>query len=452
MMEAALMLLYSTLLLAVLVLGAPFWLVRMATSGRYRAGLSGRLGRLPRTLADRCRSGEVIWLHAVSVGEVLAAIGLIRELERDLPGWTIAVSTTTDTAQRLARERLPGSPVFYLPLDFAFLMRRYLRAVRPRLVILMESELWPNMLRECHRAGVPVAVANARISDRSFPRYLRLRRLWRPLFALVTRFLAQGEETTSRLLAIGAAPAQVRVTGNLKYDLPTAASSPVLDAIRAHLAPGAPVVVAGSTVAGSTLDGEESIVLAAWREITAAEPAAVLILAPRHPQRFATVHNLITERGFTAARASALASSPAGPLAPGSVLLLDTIGDLAAVYALASVAFVGGSLVDAGGHNPLEPARFRVPVLLGPSVANFREIVGEMQAADGVRMITADGLAASVLGLLSDPSAAESLGRRGHAVFARRTGATGRTVHELLALLGAQSPRTSPRNPDDEAL
>ena len=428
---AALTLLYSALLAGVFVFGAPFWLFRMVVSGRYRAGLAGRLGRVPADLAERCR-GNVIWLHAVSVGEVLAAAGLIRALERELPGWTIAVSTTTATGQRLARERLPGSPVFYLPLDFATLMRRYLRAVRPGLVILMESELWPNMLRECRRAGVPTVVANARVSDRSFPRYLRLRRMWRPLFALVTRFLAQGEESARRLLAIGATPEQVRVTGNLKYDPSAAPPGAMIERVRARLAPGAPVIVAGST-----LGGEEAIVLDAWRRISAAYPGALLILAPRHPQRFAEVAALLTGSGLAFTRASMLDAAGATASSPGSVLLLDTIGDLAGIYSLATVAFVGGSLVDAGGHNPLEPARFAVPVLLGASVHNFREIVEAMQATNGVRMITAADLPATILDLLRDRSAAELLGQRGQAVFSREAGATERTVREVVSILGS---------------
>ncbi len=422
----ALRLLYSPLLAATLVLGAPYWLARMLLSPRHRAGLPDRLGRTPRALRHRPPSSETIWLHAVSVGELLAALGLLRALTRELPGWTIAVSTTTAAAQQLARERLPGSPVFYLPLDFAVLMRRTLRRLRPRLVLLMESELWPNMLLEAHRARIPVAVANARISDRSFPRYLRLRRLWRPLFALVARFFAQSKETAARLRQIGATPGQISTPGNLKFDLPAAATSPLLDRIRDRLPAGAPVLVAGST-----LEGEERLLLEAWTTILAAEPRAVLILAPRHPQRFDAVAALLREHGLAFTRASTIAA----PLSPGSLLLLDTIGDLAAVYSLATVSFVGGSLVDAGGHNPLEPARFGVPVLLGPYVANFREIVSKMQAIDGVLLTTAATLAPSVLALCRDSAARTALGERGRSVFERETGATARTVHELLALL-----------------
>jgi 3-deoxy-D-manno-octulosonic-acid transferase len=179
------MIVYSSLLLAALVLGAPYWLLRMATSGRYRAGLPGRLGLVPEGLRAAVAGRDVIWVHAVSVGEVLAATQLIRELTVALPGWVVAVSTTTETGQRLATERLTGSPVFYLPLDFAFTVRRYLRVLRPKMLVLMESELWPRLIEECAKSGIPVVVVNTRISDRSFPRYMRLRRLWRPFLEMI---------------------------------------------------------------------------------------------------------------------------------------------------------------------------------------------------------------------------------------------------------------------------
>src|SRR5438552_3288589 len=197
--EATVMIVYSLLLLATLVVGAPYWLVRMATSGRYRAGLAGRLGVVPKGLRAAVAGRDVVWVHAVSVGEVLSAIQLIRELREALPGWVFAVSATTETGQRLAKERLKESPVFYLPLDFQFAVQRYLRVLQPRMLVLMESELWPRLIGECATRGIPIVVANARVSDRSFPRYMRLRRLWRPFLEMISQFLAQSEETAQRL-------------------------------------------------------------------------------------------------------------------------------------------------------------------------------------------------------------------------------------------------------------
>lgn len=420
------MVLYSSLLTLVLILGLPFWLVRMATSGRYRAGLPQRLGLIPPHIAAAAANRKLIWIHAVSVGEVLAAIQLIGELERALPGWLIAVSTTTETGQRLARKRLPGHPVFYLPLDLRFAVRRYLRALTPRLVVLMESELWPRLLVECERAGIPLAVANARISDRSFPRYMRLRRLWRPLLAKVSLLLAQSGETASRLQQIGVSPTRILTVGNLKFDVRITGTNAMTERLRELLPPAARILIAGST-----LEGEEKLLLDAWTSIAQKIPDAVMILAPRHPDRFAAVETLLSASSVPHVRATSLKA----PIAPGAVVLLDTIGDLASVYSLASVAFIGGSMISAGGHNPLEPAQFAVPVVMGPSVENFREVVQIMQADDAILLVAPEHLEATLLDLLVNGEEARALGIRGRVVFRAEAGATARTVEALTGLL-----------------
>jgi 3-deoxy-D-manno-octulosonic-acid transferase len=420
---------YSALLAAVLVLGAPWWLARMATSGRYRAGLAGRLGRIPAGLEEAVRGRSVVWLHAVSVGEVMAASELVRELGRALPEWVIAVSTTTETGQRLARERFRDSPVFYLPLDFAFVVRRYVRVLHPSLIILMESELWPNMMDVCAQESAPVAVVNARVSDRSLPRYLRLRRLWRPLLERVSLFLAQSEENARRLVRIGARAERVRVTGNLKYDVRAAGESAMTKLIAERLPNGTKVVVAGST-----LEGEEKMLLEAWPRVLEAAPGAVMMLAPRRPERFAAVAGLVNESGAPVVRASELRAGE-GEIVPGGVVLLDTIGDLASVYSLGTVAFVGGSLVATGGHNPLEPARFGVPVVMGESSENFREIVEAMRAEDGIRVVKPSTLTETLAALLKDDGEGRAVGERGRRVFDAQAGATARTVEAVLGLV-----------------
>ena len=420
--------LYSLLLFLVLIVGAPVWLIRMVTSGRYRSGLSQRLGRVPTHLAATTAGRPVIWLHAVSVGEVLAAVELIAGLERLFPGYAIALSTTTEAGQTLARQRFPALAVFYLPLDFAVLVRRYLRVLQPRLLLLMESELWPNLIRESGRAGVQIVVVNARISDRSFPRYMRLRRLWRPILRPVTLFLAQGEETAARLRAVGIHGDKVFMTGNLKYDVKAAPQGPVFNLIARALPPGSPLLVAGST-----LDGEEALLLDAWSEVVRALPSAMVLLAPRHTPRFKAVAALAESHGFKVHRASALL--PGQSLKHGEVLLLDTIGDLAGVYGLATAAFLGGSLVPAGGHNPLEPARFGVPVILGPSFENFREIVAVMQANAAIRVLAPDAhLAAVLIDALSGGPEMHALGERGRDVSLSASGATERVLTALTAL------------------
>ncbi len=428
------MVVYSALLMAVLVVGAPYWLVRMATSGRYRAGLRGRLGMVPAGLRTAVTGRNVIWVHAVSVGEVIAATQLIRELKAALPGWVVAVSTTTETGQRLAKERLVESPVFYLPLDFKFAVWRYLAVLQPKMLVLMESELWPRLIEECAKSRVPVAVVNARVSDRSFPRYMRLRRLWRPFLEMISLFLAQSGETSERLVRIGAPAERVKVTGNLKYDVRVGAESALTRMLRERLPVGARVVVCGST-----LEGEEKILLEAWPTVLAQEPNAVMVLAPRHPDRFAAVAGMVAGSGFGWVRANEFREKAGELTTPalkaGSIFFLDTIGDLASMYELGSVAFVGGSLVSAGGHNPLEPAQFGVPVVMGPSFQNFREVVETMRDANALRIVSAEQVGAELAGLLRDSDEARALGERGRAVFEAQAGATARTVQMLTALL-----------------
>ncbi|WP_213806030.1 3-deoxy-D-manno-octulosonic acid transferase [Granulicella sp. dw_53] len=441
---------YSLLLFLTLVVGAPYWLVRMMTSGRYRAGLAERLGRTPERVtvagSQAAEQGRgLVWVHAVSVGEVLAATALVKALQQ--AGLAVAVSTTTQAGQALARKRFPECAVFYMPLDFAVLVRRYLRALRPKLVVTMESELWPNMIRECKRAGIPLAVVNARVSDRSFPRYMRLRRVWGPRLREVTVFLAQSEETAARLLRMGVAAERVRVTGNLKYDVRAPQENRMADAIR-KMAAGRPVLVAGSTL-GRTKDdalSEDEIVLQAWQGAPRQELDVMLVLAPRHTDRFAEVESVLGK--FCYRKASNLTGNiPSNRIAdtesipPASlveIVLLDTIGDLAAVYGVADVAFVGGSLVAKGGHNPLEPAQFGVPVVMGESYANFREIVGAMQEAEAIRIVERSGLADVLMELLCDREGAAAMGGRGRVVFEAQAGATERTVDVLLDLVGAK--------------
>ena len=434
------MIVYSLLLGLAVVVSTPWWLWRMATSGRYREGLAGRLGVVPagldETIARRAASAGLVWLHAVSVGEVLAAQRLVAELKIALPGHLIVVSTTTATGQKIASAKLGGVPVFYYPLDFAFAVRRYLRALRPTLFVTVESEFWPRMLVECERAKVPVAVVNARISDRSFPRYMRLQKLWRPLLAKVNLFLAQGVETAERLRALGVNPVRVRISGNLKYELPAIAENAVATRLRVLIG-DKPLVVAGSTLAG-----EEDLLLRAWLEVLASVPSAIMVLAPRHPDRFSEVLRsaafceLEQYRGSWSKDVVELDYSEdqprGGKLHGGSVILLDTLGDLNAIYELAAVAFVGGSLVPRGGHNPLEPARFGVPVAMGPSYENFREIVTQMLAAKAIQITHQRSLAKDLIALLSDGRA---MGERGKIFFESQTGATARTVDALLTLL-----------------
>jgi len=421
------MALYSLLLVVALLLGAPWWLARMV---RYRAGMAQRLGRVPAELSAAVAGQKVVWVHAVSVGEVLAGTRLVAELEAALgAGWVVVVSTTTATGQALARERFGAAQVFYYPLDFACCVRAYLRALRPKLLVLMESELWPRMLVECGRAGVPVAVVNARVSDRSYARGLRVRAVWGRVLRRVNLFLAQSEEDARRLVAMGARVEAVRAIGNLKYDVRAAKETEMTKRIQSALGD------AKLVVAGSLLEGEETALLAAWPAMQEESFDVVLLIAPRHPQRFSGVVEMIRSADCAVLRCSTL-DGAIGRISDGTVLVLDTLGDLAAMYGLADVAFVGGSLVKRGGHNPLEPARFGVPVVMGPSYENFRDIVGKMQAADGIRIVQdKDELESALIELLTDREKARAMGERGRRVFEEQQGATGRVVVAMVGMV-----------------
>jgi 3-deoxy-D-manno-octulosonic-acid transferase len=436
------MALYTLLLMAVLVLGAPYWLARMIGGGRYRAGLGQRLGRVPVELRTAVAGRQVVWVHAVSVGEVLAATRLMAELETALGhDWVIVVSTTTATGQTLARERFAAGAdraerVFYYPLDFAWAVRAYLRALQPKLLVLMESELWPRMLVECGRSGVPVAVVNARVSDKSFARGVRVRAVWGILLRRVDLFLAQSEEDARRLVVMGARVNAVSVVGNLKYDVLAPKASRVAELIK-EAAGKRLILVAGSTVGAQSLthSNEEEIILNVWQDLSQLDSGLLLVLAPRHPERFSFVSSIVDTFYADASELESL-KGPKGFAIIYDVIVLDTIGDLAAVYGLADVAFVGGSLVKRGGHNPLEPAQFGVPVVMGPSYENFRDIVGKMQAADGICIVQdKDELQAALVELLTDREKARAMGERGRCVFAEQQGATTRTVDALVGLV-----------------
>jgi 3-deoxy-D-manno-octulosonic-acid transferase len=435
---------YNLALFVALVAGAPWWLWRMATTHKYREGLFERLGRIRRRLVSTSApAGErpLIWLHAVSVGEVLAVTRLVRTLESALPGTLIVVSTTTRTGQALARERFESNRVFYCPLDLPWAVRAYLNALQPRMLILAETEFWPNLLHGCFSRGIPVVVVNARISNRSWPRYQRLRRLWRPLLSRLSRVLAQSQIDADRLLALGCLPDRVSVTGNLKFDVRAAQESEATRLLKS-MAAGLRVVVAGST-----LEGEESALADAWPRLLAADSELVLVLAPRHPERFSVVAALLERSGLTWCKRSDWYSEPSAAaratraLRPGEIVLLDTIGELASVYSLASVAFVGGSLVPAGGHNPLEPAQFAVPIVMGPHYANFVAIVESLRSHDAMRIAAKEDLASILIELLRDRVAAGAMGARAKEVFDRQAGATDRCVAAIRELLDSTFSR-----------
>jgi 3-deoxy-D-manno-octulosonic-acid transferase len=422
--------LYSLVLGLILLVTLPYWLIQMMRHGKYRSGLRQRFGAVPANVAAS-QAKPVIWVHAVSVGEVVAASGVVEELQRRFPSHRVLVSTTTATGNRLARRRFGPENVFYFPLDFAFAIRPYFAALRPELVVVAETELWPNFLRLAKRGGARIAIINCRISDRSLRGYKRLR-FWVPtVLENVDLFLAQTEQDRQRLLEIGAPEPKLMVTGNLKFDAAPPKAPAIVDSLRENLklSGAGPVLVCGST-----FDEEEGALLSAFRNILATHARAVMILAPRHPERFQEVAALVEKLGFRLIRRSLWSGEPLS----GSVFLLDSIGELAAVYQLATVAFVGGSLVPRGGHNILEPALYGVPVLIGNYYDNFRDIVNFFLSRKAVRVVGLAELPLQFLELIDHPEQRDVLGRNALAALESQRGATERTVAALTTLVSTQ--------------
>ena len=428
-------LVYSVVLgLAILVAG-PYWLWEMLRHAKYRAGLRERLGIIPRRV--RGGAAKCIWIHAVSVGEVLAISELARSLRSDLSDHRVVISTTTDTGQKLAASRFGSENVFYFPLDFGFAVRRWFAALKPDLVILGETEFWPNFLRVAAEHEARVAVVNARISDRSFRGYRRWRTLLSRVLRSVDVFLAQTPEDARRLIEIGAAEERVRVTGNLKFDVPAPRAGDIVSQLRTTLenSQAGPILVCGSTLAG-----EEGMLVSAFREVAKCHPKTVMLLAPRHPERFEEVTRLLAASGVPFQKRSAWQ----GESLNGSILLVDSIGELAGLYALADIAFVGGSLVRGGGHNIIEPAQHSVPVLVGEHTENFRDIVNFFRDRDAVRVVTPQQLGATFLGLLAADEERRKLGQRAVEVVASQRGATRRTLNELKTLMASPVDEVQP--------
>jgi 3-deoxy-D-manno-octulosonic-acid transferase len=329
--------------------------------------------------------------------------------------------------------------VFYFPLDFAFAIRPYLQALSPQLIVIAETEFWPNFLRLAKHSGARVAVINCRISDRSLPGYRRFR-FWLPKFlentlANVDLFLAQTEEDRRRLIEIGADEKKVEVAGNLKFDVIPPRPSPIVASLgESFRQAGGPVLVCGST-----LEGEEGSLLSAFRNILLGHPNAVMMIAPRHPERFPEVASLVEKLGFRMWRRSSWNGMPGGEPVAGGVFLLDTIGELAALYSLATVAFVGGSLVPRGGHNILEPAMFGVPIVTGNHYENFRDVVNFFASRDAVRIVGLAELPLVLLELIDNAGERMTLGRNALAAFESQRGVTKRTVTALLQLMAGSS-------------
>lgn len=413
--------LYRAALFTALPLAAPFLLAADRRKGKSRPPLAQRLGRSLPELPS-----EGVWVQAVSVGEVIVARPIMRELRKRRPSLPIVLSATTATGIATATGQDEADAVVPFPLDLPGPVRRCLESARPRLVVLVETELWPEMLSACGRRDIPVALVNARISDSSFRGYRAIRPLLAPLLAPLTAALAQTEADAERLAALGVADDRIAVTGNVKYDAPEPGEPGELAEALRRLANGRPIVVAGSTIAG-----EDELVLDAVARLPEPE-RPFLVLAPRHPERADSVAAELGDRGVPFSRRSHIDEAQDHC----DVVLLDTIGELAALYRLATVAVIGGAFAAGGGHNPIEAGRFGVPVATGPHVHNFKVIYRDFLAEGAARTASnGDELATVLASWLADPRAADEAGTAARALVQRHAGATARTVDRLERLL-----------------
>lgn len=408
---------------------SPWLLFQMVVRGKYRQGWSEKfLGRLP----ERTSQGECVWFHAVSVGEVLLLAPVLKKFRVERPGTEIWISVTTHTGHAVARDKYPDCRIVYLPLDFTWSVRAALDRVRPSLVVLVELELWPNFIREVRRRGIPLALINGRMSERSFRGYRRIRFLIRPVLECFARLGMQTREYADRLLALGAPAERVDVTGSVKFDgLEASRANPRTLALREAfgIAEGEAVFIAGSTQAP-----EEELAIATWNALRPEFPGLRLVLVPRHKERFEEVARLVAAKGHSLLRRSTGQVEPRGSGPP--ILELDTLGELGACWGLADIAFVGGSLSSRGGQNMMEPSAYGAAVLFGPNTQNFKQVVELLLANDAAIVVrSGEELTATVRRLLETTDERTRRGTAAQTLVLAQQGATDRTVRLLTSLL-----------------
>ncbi len=427
-------LLYDLILLTSSLVLVPYYFLRGLKHGKRRRGVRERLGFYQPGRLDALRGKEIIWVHAVSVGETKAAIPLLKALRREHPEAAIVLSNTTETGRAVA-ERIDevDLPIFF-PFDLSWGVRRVLRRIRPRLVVIVETEIWPNFMRIAHSMAIPVVLTNGRISDRSFPRYMKGRFVIAPILDMFSAFCMQSTQDADRIRAMGAPAGKIMVTGNVKFDLQAEPPVPAqVQALRSLYRLDAETQV---WVAGSTHPGEEEPIAEAFRSLCEAGRRLVLILVPRHPERCRSLVQILSGRGFSVQLRSAV-QGRSEPLCSGEILLGDTLGEMLNFYAVADLVFVGGSLVATGGHNVLEASAVQKPVLFGPHMHNFKEIAALLLDAGGAIQIQgADDLAPTVERLLDDPARRNAMGEGGYALLAANAGATRRTLEVARRVMG----------------
>jgi 3-deoxy-D-manno-octulosonic-acid transferase len=420
-----------------LILATPgimvYSLFRSWRRNRRREGMLERCGIYKKGLFSSNEVMDTIWIHAVSVGETIAVHPLLKSLKERFPETRIVLSNVTETGHGIAQNMREVDTCIYFPFDYPLTVKRALRQVCPRLVVVVETEIWPNFLKAAKGMGIPVVLVNGRISDRSFGRYMRLKWFFRPVLANIAAFCMQTADDARRITAMGSVPISVSVTGNLKYDIPV--NLPSVE--RKNALRKAYRIPEGMTVitAGSTHGGEEEAVLSAYRRLLADGKECLLVLAPRHPERAGVVSEILDGFGISFTLRSRIGERT-GAFRAGQVLLVDTVGELMGFYTISELVFVGGSLVPTGGHNILEPASLGVPVLFGPHMNNFRESASLILACGGgLQVKDSDDLALTLMNLMGNSEKRLSMGENGMRLVLANSGAANRQMEVICSVM-----------------
>ena len=420
-------LLYNILFAVAYAAMVPCFLLRMKRRGGYRARMGDRFGKYPHEVIDATKHEPRIWIHAVSVGEVQVAGQLMRAMRERDPAVRFVFSTTSSTGWKQAEGQIgPEDVLIYNPLDFVGCVKRALDVVRPKAIVLTESEIWPNFIRAAKKRGIPLYIVNARVSDRSAPRYRRLRWFFGEVLRAFSKIYAQSDLDAGRLVAAGADPATVEVTGSFKFDV--AHRNPAKEAeLREWIGPGE--ILLG----GSTWPGEDEVLLRIYSELLASHPDVKLVIAPRHFEKADAVEANIRAAGFTCVRRSRSGESAASP---NAVYLADTTGEMMGLFGICTVAFVGKSLCAHGSQNMIEPCLCGKPTIVGPYTENFRPVMSDLLAGEAIIQVQSeDELKGEVLRFFGDAGARAALGARAEEAVRRRCGVVGRCADELLAAL-----------------